>query len=119
MTSIESSNPFSIDIHRDSRQQNPNPHTSTGNKHNPRPSRRNPIIKEIRKPKKHEILECHGSNKRLHRVLTISIQHVREAGVHIDQQRANGETVEDGSDNVTLSGVDSQTEAVKTDAGEN
>jgi len=119
MTSIKCPNPFSIDIHRYSRQQNSNPHTSTSNKHNPCPSRRNPIIKEIRKSKEHEILECNSSNKRLHRVLTISIQHVREASVHIDQQCTNSKSIENRRDNVTLSSIDTQAEAVKTDTSEN
>jgi len=117
VTSIESPDPLPENIHRKGSQQNGNRDTSACNKHLSWSILRDPVIEEIREAEEHKVFECSSGNKRLHGDRSIGIEHIGEAGVHVDKKGTNSETVEDSSDNEALAGIDSETEAVETNTG--
>jgi hypothetical protein len=119
MTRIESPNPLSVDIHWRSRQKHRNRDTPTHEKHVLCSRTRNPIVEKVGKPEKHKVFKRDGRDKGFHRDGAVGVEHVGEAGVHVDDERADCETVKHSRDNVALSGADSETKAVKSDSREN
>lgn len=118
VTSIESSDPLPENVHRKRSHQNGNRDTSTCNKHLSCSIFGDPVIEEIREAKKHKILECSSGNESLHGDGSIGIEHIGEAGVHVNKEGTDSETVEDSSDDEALAGIDSETESVKTNTGQ-
>jgi hypothetical protein len=119
MTRIESPNSLPEEIHWRSRQQNRNGNTPTHKKHVLCPSTRNPIVEKVGKAEKHKVFECDRGDKGFHGDGTVGIEHVGEAGVHVDDESPDRETVKHSGDNEALSGIDSETETVETDTREN
>ena len=118
MTSIECSDPFPKDVHRQCSTQHCNRNTPTSNEHVFRSSAGNPVIEEIREAEEHKVLERDCSDECLHWDGTISIEHVRETSVHVNQQCTDRESIKHCGDNVTLTSVDTKTESVETDTSE-
>lgn len=118
ITGVERPDLLSKDIHWQGGSKNSNCHTSTYDEHALGTIVCNPVVEKVRKSKKHEILECGGSDKRLHGNRSVGIEHVCETSVHIDQQCTDSEAVKHGADDVSLSGIDSETESVETDSGQ-
>jgi hypothetical protein len=119
MTRIESPNPLPIDIHWRSRQQHRNGHTPTHEKHVLCARTRNPIVEKVGKAEKHKVFKGDGRDKGLHRDGTVGIEHVGKAGVHVDDEGTDCETVKQSRDDVALSGTDSETETIEADSREN
>lgn len=119
MTRIESPDPLPEEIHWRSGQKDGNCHTPTHEKHIFCTGTLNPVIEKVGKAEKHKVFECDGRDKRFHGDGAVGVEHIGEAGVHVDNESSNGETVKHAGDDVALSGIDSETKSVEADATKN